>query len=189
MAQETFRGEPKCKSANPGLPQAEGGGGGRDAADGKGLRRRPQRRLVRRLEEVAEAVGGGYCRLQMPLRLALGVRGTVAPVRGPERVLSVRRPIEKRTGPPTTPPPFCTTPSHRPRGVLWGWRADCPEDVARSWVTHCAPPRRRPSVHTPGGRRFVDGGPDSRSGGVRSCDLRAGPERPRGPTAVEGRSG
>ena len=30
------------------------------------------------LEAVAEAVGGGYCRLQMPLRLTLGVRGTVA---------------------------------------------------------------------------------------------------------------
>ena len=26
----------------------------------------------------AKAVGGGCCRLQMPLRLALGVRGTVA---------------------------------------------------------------------------------------------------------------
>ena len=30
------------------------------------------------MEEVAKAVGGGYCRLQMPLRLALGVGGTVA---------------------------------------------------------------------------------------------------------------
>ena len=40
--------------------------------------RRPQERLGRRLEEVAKAVGGGYCRLRMPLRLALGVRGTVA---------------------------------------------------------------------------------------------------------------
>ena len=39
----------------------------RDALEGKGPRRR--------LEEVAEAVGGGYCRLQMPLRLALGVKG------------------------------------------------------------------------------------------------------------------
>ena len=38
----------------------------------------PQKRLDRRLEEVAKAVGGGYCRLQMPLRPALGVRGTVA---------------------------------------------------------------------------------------------------------------
>ena len=46
----------------------------RDASEGK----EPQRRLGRRLEEVAEAVGGGYCRLQMPLTLALGVGGTVA---------------------------------------------------------------------------------------------------------------
>ena len=30
------------------------------------------------MEEVAKAVGGGYFRLQMPLRLALGVRGTAA---------------------------------------------------------------------------------------------------------------
>ena len=49
----------------------------RDALEGKGLQRRPQKRLGRRLEEVAKAVGGGYCRLQMPLRLALGVRETV----------------------------------------------------------------------------------------------------------------
>ena len=50
----------------------------RDALEGKGPQRRPQKRLGRRLEEVAEAVGGGYCRLQMPLSLALGVRETVA---------------------------------------------------------------------------------------------------------------
>ena len=50
----------------------------RDALEGEGPQRQPQRRLDRRLEEVAKAVGGGYCRLQMPLRLALGVRGTVA---------------------------------------------------------------------------------------------------------------
>ena len=48
------------------------------AFEGKGPQTQPQRRLGRRLEEVAEVVGGGYCRLQMPLRLALGVRGTVA---------------------------------------------------------------------------------------------------------------
>ena len=45
-------------------------GRARDALEG----RRPQGRLGRRLEGIAEAVGGGYCRLQMPLRLALGVR-------------------------------------------------------------------------------------------------------------------
>ena len=50
----------------------------RDAFEGRGPQRRPQKRLGRRLEEVVKAVGGGYCRLQMPLRLALGVRGTVA---------------------------------------------------------------------------------------------------------------
>ena len=36
--------------------------GPRDALEGKGPPRPPQRRLDRRLEEVAEAVGGGYCR-------------------------------------------------------------------------------------------------------------------------------
>ena len=53
-------------------------GSGKDALEGKGPRRRPQRRLGRRLEEVAEAVGSGYCRLRMPLKLALAVGGTVA---------------------------------------------------------------------------------------------------------------
>ena len=47
-------------------------------AEAKGPLGRPQRGLDRRLEEVAKAVGGGYCRLQMPLKLALGVRETVA---------------------------------------------------------------------------------------------------------------
>ena len=43
-----------------------------DALEWKGTGR--CRRLSRRLEEVAKEVGGGYCRLQMPLRLAFGVR-------------------------------------------------------------------------------------------------------------------
>ena len=47
----------------------------RGAVEGKGPRRRPP-------EAVGQAVGGGcqsgHCRLQMPLRLALGVRVTVA---------------------------------------------------------------------------------------------------------------
>ena len=53
-------------------------GHSRDALEGKAAYRRRERRTGRRLEEVSKAVGGGYCRLQMPLRLALGVRGTVA---------------------------------------------------------------------------------------------------------------
>ena len=44
----------------------------------KGPQRRSQKRLCRWLEEVAKAVGGGYCRLQMPLKPALGVREAVA---------------------------------------------------------------------------------------------------------------
>ena len=43
-----------------------------------GPQRRPQRRLDRQLEEVAKAVGGGYCQLQMPLKLAFAVMGTSA---------------------------------------------------------------------------------------------------------------
>ena len=51
---------------------------GRDALEGKGPPRRRQKWLGGRLEEVAKTVGSGYCRLQMPLKLALAVRGTVA---------------------------------------------------------------------------------------------------------------
>ena len=57
---------------------AVGSGGGGGALEGKGPQRRPQKRLGRRLEEVAKAVGGGYCRLQMPLKLALAVREAAA---------------------------------------------------------------------------------------------------------------
>ena len=41
----------------------DGGGEGRDALEGKGPQRRARKRLGRRLEEVAKAVRGGYCRL------------------------------------------------------------------------------------------------------------------------------
>ena len=46
----------------------------RDALDRKGPQRQPQKQVDRRLEEAARAVGGGSCRLQMPLKLALAVR-------------------------------------------------------------------------------------------------------------------
>ena len=49
----------------------------RGALEGKGSQRRPQNGSGRRSEEVAEAVGGGYCRLQLPLKVALAVRETV----------------------------------------------------------------------------------------------------------------
>ena len=74
---------PPPRGSNPPPPPAggsEGAGGGsdREVFEGKGPQRLPQQRLDRRLEEVAKGVGGGYCRLQMPLRPALGVRETVA---------------------------------------------------------------------------------------------------------------
>ena len=62
----------------PPPPPISTGGRGRDALEGKGPQRRSNKRLGKRLEEVAKAVGGGCCRLQMPLRLALAVKGTVA---------------------------------------------------------------------------------------------------------------
>ena len=52
--------------------------GGRGALEEMGPQRWPQKRLDRRLEGVAEVVGGGYCWLQMPLRPALAIRETVA---------------------------------------------------------------------------------------------------------------
>ena len=58
------------------LEERRGGGG--DALEGKGSQGRFQKRFDGRLEEVAEAVGGGYYRLQMPLKLAFAVRETVA---------------------------------------------------------------------------------------------------------------
>ena len=71
---------PQCPQLRPHgqNPPGPRRGAGTDAVAGQGPRRRPQKRLGRRLEEVAKAVGGGYCRLQMLLKPALGVRGTGA---------------------------------------------------------------------------------------------------------------
>ena len=52
--------------------------GGRDALEGKAPQRGAPTPPHRRLEEVDKVVGGGYCRLQIPFTLALGIRGTVA---------------------------------------------------------------------------------------------------------------
>ena len=51
-------------------------GGPRDAFEGKGFKSGFQRRLGRRFEDVGKAVLGGYCRVQRPLKLAVGVAKT-----------------------------------------------------------------------------------------------------------------
>ena len=76
LLDEVVEGVLEAEAREPG--QGHAPLGARDAFEGKGPRRRPQERWDRRLEEVAEAVGDGYCRLQMPLRLALAVRETAA---------------------------------------------------------------------------------------------------------------
>ena len=98
----------------------------RDALDGKGPQRRPQQRLGRRLEEVAKAVGGGYCRLQIPLKLAFAVRGTVAGHRlgalrgGGGDPPTTRRNVTQGDPPPpfqcipATPPPRSSSPNCQP---------------------------------------------------------------------------
>ena len=51
----------------------------RDAFAAQGPQRRPQEAVRQAVGgAVSKSVGGGYCRLQMPVRLARGVRETVA---------------------------------------------------------------------------------------------------------------
>ena len=92
----------------PGIPREIWLGGGpltppppRDASEGKGPQRRPQKQLYQQLEAVAKAVGGGYCRLEMPLKLALAVSWTVAGHRPGA--------LKVGTSPPSdaSPPPLC----------------------------------------------------------------------------------
>ena len=78
MCRSRVNREAALACADPLTHAVPSGGSGRAALEGKGPQRRAQKRLDKRLEEVTKAVGGGYCRLQMPLRLALAVRGTVA---------------------------------------------------------------------------------------------------------------
>ena len=53
-------------------------GGDMDTLEGKGPQRRPQKPLARRLEEVAKAVGGGYCRLHIPFEPGTCRQGDMA---------------------------------------------------------------------------------------------------------------
>ena len=66
------------RTASPTAGGADRGVGGQGCIGREGTSEGALRRLGRRLEGVATAVGAGYCGLQMPLKPALAVRGTVA---------------------------------------------------------------------------------------------------------------
>ena len=115
----------------------------RDASEGQGPQRQPQRRLDTRLEEVAEAVGGGYCRLQMPLKLALGVRGTVAGHRVSALGGGGNPPPSNVTLPPTFPQLTSIRPPPPQKNLMpWVLRYTCTELCL-------SPPRARRPLRPP----------------------------------------
>ena len=101
-------GPPPTRAPSPG-----------DALEGKGPRMRPQKRLDWGLAEGAKAVGGGYCRLQMPLKLALAVRETVAghrpgALQGGDGGLPSPLPMHPYEAPIPGMPMASSTPAGRP---------------------------------------------------------------------------
>ena len=138
----------------------------RDALEGKGSQRRSKKRLDRRLGEVAKAVGGGYCRLQMPLKLALGVR---------EQWLGVGwAPWEGGEVPPPLPmhpweQPLCPTPHPTRAPHLQG---------GRTTATRCRPAPRLFAALKCGGVP-ANGSADTCSRGIRG--LVSGSRRPQMP--------
>ena len=83
-------------AARRGTAAYEGRGGG---GDGKGPHRRFRKRLDGRVEEVAEGGTGGYCRLQMPWRPALAVRGIAV-----REAARGRSPVPRQTAQAPPPP-------------------------------------------------------------------------------------
>ena len=102
---------------------------------GKAPQRGFQQRSGRRFEEVAKAVGGGYSRLQMLLKLALGVRTRVA---GPQA---------GDVGGVSTPP--CTASLPSPTMTRWRQRSSPSTTrmqemvLQRTTVDSRSPPCRR----------------------------------------------
>ena len=106
FGQSYSRAQESCGNLVPSMAHQDGsrrGGGGQGCIRGKGISEGAPEAVGRRLGEVAKAVGGGYCWLQMPLRLALGVRGTVAGKR-----------LGALDGGGLPPPPFQCIPAHPP---------------------------------------------------------------------------
>ena len=90
----------------------------RDALEGKGPQRGSQTQLDRRFEDVAKAVGGGYCRLPMPMKLALAARETVTGhgLGGLEGGAGTSPPSNASLPPPPPAAGFGGLGAHRGRG-------------------------------------------------------------------------
>ena len=152
----------------------------RDALERKGPQQLPQRRLDRRLEGLAKAVGSGYFRLQMPLGLALAVRGTVAGHRlGALEGGGVHPPFQCIPDPPCSsrvsdrvPPPHSPT-SPLVDGVelyiCWASRCALPFRTRPRRGSRTPMPRRQ-SVSRPAGPPPITGPAGGGGGGLSFSD-------------------
>ena len=123
----------------------------------------PRRRLDRRLE-VAKAVGGGYCRLRMPLSLAIAVRETVAGHRlsaleggGGARPPPPPSNASLRTGGPGGPFGWFPTAVVRLRAVS----VQCRAPAGRRMGRHGAESQRACPIGSVGGGSTCNSGPNT----------------------------
>ena len=101
------------------------------------------------MEAVVKSVGGGYCRLQMPLSLALAIRGTVAGHRlsalegegdnPPPPPSDASPPPPNPTPAPSLPPSLPPPPQTPPK--MWGMWDSC------AACTHVCRAFRRPGAY------------------------------------------
>ena len=157
----------------------------RDAIEGKGPQRRPQKRLNGRLEEVAKAVGGGYCRLHMLLKLALAIRETVAGHRlgalegyAPPP-LSPMHPCSPWWG-HSKPAPFShSNPSHpKPQGACTRAATD-----SCAWLRRARGQQQELCAGAAAGSHGPGSGPPTRLWGTRPCLFLSGVPAPPPPLA------
>ena len=78
LSQIAFSRNPQLSHSQCGVLHNLGDAQGQGCIRREGTPEAAQKRLDRRLEEVAKSVGGRYCQLQMPSKRALGIRGTEA---------------------------------------------------------------------------------------------------------------
>ena len=127
-----------------------------DAEEGKG----PQKRVDRRLEEVAQAIGGGYCRLQMPLILALAVALAVRETASGHRLGALEgggqgtsHPSNASLPPPPPPEGDVLVPYTRPPRRRCACAINPPPPEGDALVPYTRPPKAMCLCHIPAPRR------------------------------------